>query len=110
MQEIKQIELAYRRLIRAKAILDDGLIIVAQALEATIYIVTGQTHPDKHYVIGKGLTCGCRDDFELDGRKRCKHTLAAMMLDGGIDTKLIGKDPFYDQLKEAMTNGATADA
>ncbi len=107
MQEIKQIELAYRRLIRAKAILDDELIIAAQAKEATIYIATGQTHPDKHYLIGKGLTCGCRDDFKLDGHKRCKHTLAAMMLAGGMDTRQIGKDPFYDQLKEAR-NGTNA--
>lgn len=104
MSVVREIELAHRRLARAKRIIKDGLIW--QIKGSTLFICHSQTGDEADsYLIGPGYPCGCEDTFQLDGRKRCKHTLAALMLYEGINPDEIGADPFYWERAEVSANG-----
>ena len=109
MSIVREIELAHRRLERAKRIVKDGLIWRIKGSD--LFICQSQTgNKDESYLIGPKQPCGCEDAFQLDGRKRCKHTFAALMLYEGIDPDEIGADPFYWRRHRDKTDAPRGEA
>ncbi len=93
---IQRIEWAHRRLERAKKLLEEGLLQVAQSTEGPLYLCRSQSRDgqEKLYVVQRD-DCPCEDDFYMEGRKLCKHVLARLLLESGIPLSEIGKDPIY---------------
>jgi hypothetical protein len=100
----ERIEWARRRLERAKRIVEDGLIKIAQTSDGPLYLCRSQTGKEKEpekakeqeqwYVVGRE-ECPCQDRFQLEGQKLCKHILARLLLEEDIPLKEIGKEPCY---------------
>lgn len=98
---IQRVEWAHRRLERAKKLLEEGLLQVAQSTEGPLYLCRSQSRDgqEKLYVVQRD-DCPCEDDFYMEGRKLCKHILARLLLESGIPLSEIGKDPIYWHPKE----------
>jgi hypothetical protein len=89
------IEWAHRRLERAKRIVQGGLIGVAQTTDGPLYLCKSQTGGEEAlYVVGRE-ECPCKDGFQLEGQKLCKHILARLLLEEGINLREIGAEPCY---------------
>ena len=93
---VQRIEWAYRRLERAKKLIEEGLLQVAQSTEGPLYLCRSQSRDgqEKLYVVQRD-DCPCEDDFHMESRKLCKHILARLLLESGIPLSEIGKDPIY---------------
>lgn len=97
---VQRIEWAHRRLERAKKLIEEGLLQVAQTTEGPLYLCRSQSRDgqEKLYVIERE-DCPCEDDFYMEGRKLCKHVLARLLLESGIPLSEIGKNPIYWESK-----------
>ena len=91
---IERVELMHRRLERAKQLIAEGRIELAQGDHGPVYFCRSQTDPTKVYVVQQE-SCPCPDRFHWEGHKRCKHILARLILEGAIPLQKIGQDPFY---------------
>ena len=104
---INRIEWAHRRLERAKRLIKDGLIQVAQTSQGPIYLCQSQTHQGKVYVVEPDA-CPCEDTYQVNGQKLCKHILARLILEHGLKLTEISKDPLYWQREKVSENGKPA--
>lgn len=91
---IEEIEWAHRRLERAKKLITDGLIQQVHTEDGTSYVCQSQTHLQERYLVSRE-SCPCEDQFHFNGQKLCKHILARLILEDGIDLNEIGKNPTY---------------
>lgn len=91
---IEEIEWAHRRLERAKKLIVDGLIQQVHTEDGTSYVCQSQTHLQERYLVSRE-SCPCEDQFRFNGQKLCKHILARLILEDGIDLSEIGKNPAY---------------
>lgn len=96
---IEELEWAYRRLLRAKKLIEDGFIQKIQTPEGESYVCQSQSRPEERYLVARE-SCPCQDEFHFNGQKLCKHILARMILEDGINLKEIGKNPLYWQRKK----------
>jgi hypothetical protein len=96
---IEEIEWARRRLERAKQLIEDGLIQKVKTPAGEVYICRSQSQPEESYLVERE-SCPCQDTFHVNGQKLCKHILARLIVEEGIDLKEIGKNPLYWQRKE----------
>jgi hypothetical protein len=102
--QIEELEWAHRRLLRARKLIEDGLIQKLQTPEGQSYVCQSQSHPQERYLVERE-SCPCKDEFQLNGQKLCKHILARLILEDGIDLQEIGKDPIYWQRKTEEPEG-----
>lgn len=96
---IEELEWAHRRLLRARKLIEDGQIQKVKTQDGEAYVCQSQSHPEERYLIERE-SCPCKDEFHFNNQKLCKHILARMILEEGMDIKEIGKDPLYWQKKK----------